>query len=278
MQMGKLAYIFPGQGSQFPGMAADLYSSNPDLFESANRILGFRISDLMFNGSEEDLRRTDVTQPAVFLHSLAMASGMRKPDMVAGHSLGEFSALTVAEVLNFEDALKLVRARAEAMQECCRKAEGTMAAIIGPDAGTVEKACEGSGVIAANYNCPTQTVISGAASGVAELCDRFRESGAIVCPLNVGGAFHTPLMGAASGKLAEAIEATEFKAPVCPVYQNVDASAETDPGRIKEKLLAQMTSPVRWSDTILRMRADGAEEFVEVGPGKTLTKLNKRIL
>lgn len=281
----KKAYIFPGQGAQFPGMAKDLYETNEKargLFEKANEILGFRITDIMFEGSEEDLKATKVTQPAIFLHSaiLALCSEDFHPDMVAGHSLGEFSALAAAGAMSFEDALRLVAVRANEMQKCCESVPGTMAAVLALPAETVEKVCnETDGiVIAANYNCDGQIVISGAKEAVEAACVKMKEAGAKrALPLAVGGAFHSPLMEPARIELGKAIEATPIVAPACPIYQNVTALPETDPERIKANLLAQLTSPVRWTQSVKAMLADGAESFTEMGPGTVLQGLVKRI-
>lgn len=281
----KKAYIFPGQGAQFPGMAKDLYETNEkarSLFEKANEILGFRITDIMFEGSEEDLKATKVTQPAIFLHSaiLALCSEDFQPDMVAGHSLGEFSALAAAGAMSFEDALRLVAVRANEMQKCCESVPGTMAAVLALPAETVEKVCnETDGIVtAANYNCDGQIVISGAKEAVEAACVKMKEAGAKrALPLAVGGAFHSPLMEPARIELGKAIEATPIVAPSCPVYQNVTALPETDPERIKANLLAQLTSPVRWTQSVKAMLADGAESFTEMGPGTVLQGLVKRI-
>lgn len=281
----KTAYVFPGQGSQFSGMAKDLYDSSTkarQLLEDANDILGFRITDIMFNGSDEELKATKVTQPAVFLHSVAAAAGIEDfaPDMVAGHSLGEFSALTAAGAMDFADALKLVYIRATEMQKCCESVPGTMAAVIGLDNETVERICASAGglVIAANYNCDGQVVISGEKEAVEGACALMKEAGARrALPLAVSGAFHSPLMEPARMELAKAIAATNFKSPVCPVYQNVTAEAETEPERIKDNLLAQLTSPVRWTQSVKNMLRDGADEFVELGPGAVLQGLIRRI-
>ncbi len=281
----KTAYVFPGQGSQFTGMAKDLYENSAkarQILEDANDILGFRITDIMFEGTDEQLKATKVTQPAVFLHSVAAAASIENfaPAMVAGHSLGEFSALTAAGAMDFADALKLVHIRATEMQKCCESVPGTMAAVIGLDNGTVERICasvEGL-VIAANYNCDGQVVISGEKDAVANACELMKEAGAKrALPLAVSGAFHSPLMEPARMELAKAIAATEFKSPVCPVYQNVTAEAETDPERIKDNLLAQLTSPVRWTQSVKNMLRDGAEEFIELGPGAVLQGLIRRI-
>lgn len=279
------SYVFPGQGAQKPGMGKDLYESNArakKLFEKANEILGYRITDIMFEGSEDDLKQTKVTQPAVFLHSVITALCMEdfKPDMVAGHSLGEFSALVAAGALSFEDGLRLVYARAMAMQACCEKVPGTMAAIINLPDETIEKVCsEIEGVVVpVNYNSPGQVVISGEVEAVKEACARLKEAGAKrALPLAVGGAYHSPLMEPARVELAAAIEKAEFKTPCCPIYQNVDAKPYTDPVEIKKNLLAQLTSPVRWTQTVINMINDGAEEFVECGPGTVLAGLIGRI-
>ena len=279
------AYVFPGQGAQKPGMGKDLYESNAqakDLFEKANEILEYRITDIMFDGSEDDLKQTKVTQPAVFLHSVITALCMEdfKPDMVAGHSLGEFSALVSAGALSFEDGLRLVYARAMAMQACCEKVPGTMAAIINLPDVTIEKVCsEIEGVVVpVNYNSPGQVVISGEVEAVKAACARLKEAGAKrALPLAVGGAYHSPLMEPARVELAAAIEKAEFKTPCCPIYQNVDAKPYTDPVEIKKNLLAQLTSPVCWTQTVINMINDGAEEFVECGPGTVLTGLIGRI-
>lgn len=276
----KTAYIFPGQGSQFPGMAKDLYPSRKELFEKANDILGFRITDIMFEGEADALKATKVTQPAIFIHSTILAMEQaQQPDMVAGHSLGEFSALVAAGALSFEDGLRLVAARAAAMQKCCEKVPGTMAAVIKLDDETIERICADiPGVVPANYNSPGQVVISGELSAVEEACAKLKEAGAkraLVLP--VSGAFHSPLMEPARVELAKAIEATPFKAPRCPIYQNVTASPTTDPGLIKENCLKQLTSPVRWTKTVQGMIADGAGRFVEIGPGSVLQGLVGRI-
>ncbi|MBD2722273.1 ACP S-malonyltransferase [Hymenobacter armeniacus] len=283
------AIVFPGQGSQFPGMARDLFDQSLDaraLLTQTNDLLGFSLTDIMFTGSEEDLRRTDVTQPAIFVHSVAqfVARPELQPGMTAGHSLGEFSALVAAGVLKFEDALPLVARRAQAMQAACEEQPGTMAAILGLDDAVVERICQeitggGSVVVAANYNCPGQLVISGSSEGVAKACEALKAAGAKrALPLPVGGAFHSPLMQSAAAALAEAIEKTTFHAAKCPVYQNVDALPHTDPAEIKANLLAQLTAPVRWTQLVQRMAADGATEFIECGPGKVLQGLVKKIV
>ncbi len=282
----KKAYVFPGQGSQFPGMAKELYDSNElarDMFHRANEILGFEITKIMFDGSEEDLKQTKVTQPAIFLHSVIQAAVMGdafQPDMVAGHSLGEFSALVATGGLSFEDGLRLVSTRALAMQEACEINPSTMAAILGLDDAVVEQACtEIDGVVvAANYNCPGQLVISGSNDAVDLACEKLTELGARrALKLPVGGAFHSPLMEPAREKLAGAIASTEFKLPRCPIYQNVSASAVVEPDEIKSNLLIQLTAPVRWTQTMQQMLADGATEVIEVGPGKVLQGLFKKI-
>lgn len=279
------AYIFPGQGSQFPGMAKDLYETSSlakDMMEKANEILGFRITDIMFNGTEEDLKQTKVTQPAIFLHSTVLAAtlGDFKPDMVAGHSLGEFSALVANKTLSFEDALRLVYARAMSMQKACEAQPSTMAAILGLEDEVVERICaETEGVVVpANYNCPGQLVISGSFPAVEAACEKMKEAGAkraLILP--VGGAFHSPLMEPAREELAAAIENTVFHAPICPVYQNVTASAVSDPLEIKKNLVAQLTGAVKWTQTAVQMLADGASSFTEVGPGKVLQGLVKKV-
>ena len=276
----KTAYIFPGQGSQFPGMAKDLYLSRKELFEKANEILGFRITDIMFEGEADALKATKVTQPAIFIHSTILAMEQaQQPDMVAGHSLGEFSALVAAGALSFEDGLRLVAARAAAMQKCCEKVPGTMAAVIKLEDSVIEDICAGiPGVVPANYNSPGQVVISGELSAVEKACALLKEAGAkraLVLP--VSGAFHSPLMEPARVELAKAIEATPFNSPRCPIYQNVTAAPTTDPEVIKENALKQLTSPVRWTQTVRNMIADGAARFVEIGPGTVLQGLVGRI-
>lgn len=279
------AYIFPGQGAQFVGMGKDLYE-NPkaaELFEKANEIIGFRISDIMFSGTDEELKRTNVTQPAIFLHSVILAKVLGddfKPNMVAGHSLGEFSALVAANALSFEDGFKLVIARANAMQKACEAQPSTMAAILGLSDEVVEKICGevDAVVVAANYNCPGQLVISGSIEGIDLACAKLTEAGAKrALKLNVGGAFHSPLMEPAKIELQAAIEATHFAEPICPVYQNVDAKPYTNPAQIKENLIKQLTGAVRWTQTVANMLADGANEFVEVGPGSVLQGLVKKV-
>lgn len=282
----KKAYIFPGQGSQFPGMAKDLYENNPlakEMLEKANSILGFRITDIMFSGTEEELKQTNVTQPAIFLHSVVLAATQGdsfKPDMVAGHSLGEFSALVANKTLSFEDALVLVSKRAMAMQKACETNPSTMAAVLGMDDAKVEEICASINdiVVAANYNCPGQLVISGTVSGVTKACELLKAAGAKrALLLPVGGGFHSPCMEPARVELEAAIKATNFKTPVCPVYQNVNAKPVSDPVEIQKNLIAQLTAPVRWTQTIQNMVADGATSFVEVGPGKVLQGLVKKI-
>lgn len=278
-------YMFPGQGAQFPGMAKELYETNPtarEMFDRANEILGFNITDIMFNGTAEELKQTKVTQPAIFLHSviLAKCSPDFKPDMVAGHSLGEFSALTAAGALDFEDGLRLVSIRAHAMQKACEAQPGTMAAILALSADKVEAICaEVDGVVVpANYNCEGQIVISGAVEAVTKASEMMKAAGARrALPLPVGGAFHSPLMQPAAEELAAGIESVTFNIPVCPVYQNVTALPSTDPAQIKKNLLAQLTAPVKWTQTILNMLADGATEFTESGPGKVLQGLVAKI-
>lgn len=280
------AYIFPGQGSQFPGMAKELYENDAqarEMFERANGILGFRITDIMFEGTAEHLKQTKVTQPAIFLHSviLAKCSPDFCPDMVAGHSLGEFSALVAAGALDFEDGLRLVSIRARAMQKACEANPGAMAAILALPADMVEAICaetEGT-VVPANYNCEGQIVISGSCDAVAAASEKMKAAGAKrALLLPVGGAFHSPLMQPAAEELAEGIASVEFRQPVCPVYQNVTALPTTDPAEIRRNLLAQLTAPVRWTQTVLNMAADGADEFVETGPGKVLQGLVSKIL
>jgi [acyl-carrier-protein] S-malonyltransferase len=280
------AYVFPGQGAQYVGMGKDVYNNNPmakELFEKANEILGFRITDLMFEGTDEDLKQTKVTQPAIFLHSVILAKTLGHsfhPEMAAGHSLGEFSALVAAEALSFEDGLKLVSKRAMAMQKACEIKPSTMAAIVGLDDTTVEEVCNDIDdiVVAANYNCPGQLVISGTFEGINKACDLLKEKGAKrALKLPVGGAFHSPLMEPARAELAEAINNTKFNIPVCPVYQNVDAKPQTDPENIKANLNLQLTSPVRWTQTVQNMVADGADHFTEIGPGKVLQGLTKKV-
>lgn len=280
------AYIFPGQGAQFVGMGQDLYNYNDEtrfLFEQANDILGFRITDVMFNGTDEDLKQTNVTQPAIFLHSVILAEALGSsfdPQMVAGHSLGEFSALVSAKALKFADGLRLVATRANAMQKACEIQPSIMAAILGVDDFTVEDICQRMSkvVVPANYNCPGQLVISGSVEGVDKACELLLEAGAKrALKLNVGGAFHSPLMEAAKVELQAAIEAVEISEPVCPVYQNIDAKPYTDPGQIKQNLIEQLTGPVRWTQTVLRMIDDGATSFTEVGPGNVLQGLVKKV-
>lgn len=282
----KRAYVFPGQGAQFVGMGKDLYEAYPqakEMFEKANDILGFRITDLMFAGTDEDLKQTKVTQPAVFLHSVILAACLPdfKPDMVGGHSLGEFSALVANKALNFEDALVLVSKRANAMQKACEMNPSTMAAIIGLEDAKIEEICagiQGEVVVPANYNSPGQLVISGSMKGIELACEACKAAGAKrALPLKVGGAFHSPLMEPARLELAQAIESTQFHMPVCPVYQNVNAKPFTDPADIKANLVAQLTSPVRWTAIVRNMVADGATEMIEVGPGTVLQGLAKKI-
>lgn len=284
------AYVFPGQGAQFSGMGKDLYEQSAtarQLFDEANAVLGFPITDIMFGGSDDELRQTRVTQPAVFLHSVISAlcqEGEFAPAMVAGHSLGEFSALVAAGALSFADGVRLVSARATAMQKACELQPSTMAAIIGLDDATIEQICsevnaEGTTVVAANYNCPGQVVISGSMEGIQTACERLKAAGARrALPLSVSGAFHSPLMEPARQELQQAIEQAPFHTPLCPIYQNVDALPHTDPAEIKSNLVAQLTSPVRWTQTVLHMAADGADEFVECGPGTVLTGLIKKIM
>ena len=285
--MDMKAFVFPGQGAQFTGMGKDLYESNPlarELFDRADEILGYRITGIMFEGSAEELKQTKVTQPAIFLHSVISALCMGdqfKPDMAAGHSLGEFSALTACRCLSFEDGLRLVYARAMAMQKCCETVPGTMAAVLALPDRTIEDICsatEGT-VVAANYNCPGQVVISGETEAVQKAGESLKEAGAKrVLPLQVGGAFHSPLMEPARAELAQMIEKTAFHTPVCPIYQNVDGLSHTDPEEIKANLLSQLTSPVRWTDSVRKMAADGMTEYIECGPGKVLTGLIGKIL
>ena len=280
------AYVFPGQGAQFTGMGKELYENSPlakELFEKANDILGFRITDIMFEGTAEQLKETKVTQPAVFLHSVILAKTLGndfKPEMVAGHSLGEFSALVAAGALTFEDGLKLVSQRAMAMQKACEITPSTMAAVLGLDDKVVEDICEQTEgvVVAANYNCPGQLVISGETSAVEIACEALKAAGAKrALLLPVGGAFHSPMMEPAREELAAAIEKTDFSAPVCPVYQNVPATAVKDPAEIKQNLIIQLTAPVKWTQSVQNMIADGATLFTEVGPGNVLQGLVKKI-
>lgn len=282
----KKAYVFPGQGAQFVGMGKDLYESSPlakELFEKANEILGYKITDLMFEGTDEDLKQTKVTQPAIFLHSVILAKTLGdkfKPDMTAGHSLGEFSALVAAGALSFEDGLKLVYARALTMQKACEIEPSTMAAIIALPDEKVEEICNSIDdvVVPANYNCPGQIVISGSISGIDKACELMKEAGAKrALPLKVGGAFHSPLMEPARVELSQAIESTKFSIPVCPVYQNVSTTGETEPETIKANLISQLTSPVKWTQSVQNMIADGANDFVELGPGKVLQGLISKI-
>lgn len=279
----KHAYVFPGQGAQFSGMGKDLYENNPSakaLFDKANEILGFNITDIMFSGTADELKQTKVTQPAVFLHSVILAKVLGiKPDAVAGHSLGEFSALVAAEALSFEDGLRLVAKRAMAMQQCCEQQPGGMAAILSMEDSVVEQICsEIDGVVvAANYNCPGQLVISGADEAVDAACVKLKEAGAKrALRLPVGGAFHSPLMEAARAELAQAIDEVEFHDPVCPIYQNVDAQPHTSAEEIKSNLIAQLTAPVRWTQIVKNMIADGVNEYTELGPGNVLQGLIKK--
>ncbi|MEI6277462.1 MAG: ACP S-malonyltransferase [Prolixibacteraceae bacterium] len=280
------AYVFPGQGAQFIGMGKDLYDQSPEakaLFEKANAILGFSITDIMFSGTDEELKQTRVTQPAIFLHSVLLAKTMGdgfRPEMVAGHSLGEFSALVAADALSFEDGLLLVSKRALAMQKACEAEPSTMAAILGVEDAVVEQVCAEieEVVVPANYNCPGQLVISGSIEGVEKACVRLTELGAKrALRLNVGGAFHSPLMEPARTELAEAINSTVFQIPVCPVYQNVNAAPVSDPELIKANLIAQLTAPVKWTQTVINMLADGADSFTEVGPGSALQGMIKKV-
>ncbi len=285
----KNALIFPGQGSQFPGMGKDLYESNEEaklMFEKANEILGFKITDIMFSGSEEDLKQTKVTQPAIFLHSVILFETLKelqKPDMVAGHSLGEFSSLVANRTLGFEDALRLVSERASAMQKACELVPSTMAAVLNLDDAVVEEICAevsdaGEIVVAANYNCPGQLVISGSIKGIDMACEKMKAAGAKrALVLSVGGAFHSPFMEPAREQLAKAIHSTQFHRPTCPVYQNVNAMPVSDPAEIRDNLIRQLTAPVRWTQTIRNMVSNGAGQFIEVGPGKVLQGLVKKI-
>lgn len=280
------AYVFPGQGAQFVGMGKDLYENSAlakEMFEKANEILGFRITDLMFAGTDEDLKQTKVTQPAIFLHSVILAKVLGsefKPEMVAGHSLGEFSALVAAGAISFEDGVRLVSARAKAMQKACEKEPSTMAAILGLEDEKVEEICKSIDeiVVPANYNCPSQIVISGSIKGIDMACEKLSAAGAKrALKLMVGGAFHSPLMEPARVELEEAINKTNFQKPICPIYQNVNASKVTEPDQIKKNLVAQLTAPVRWTQTVKNMLADGATNFVELGPGSVLQGLIKKV-
>ena len=281
------AYVFPGQGAQFPGMGKNLYEQDNQaqkMFEQANEMLGFRITDVMFDGTDEDLKQTKVTQPAIFLHSVILARTLGddfQPDMVAGHSLGEFSALVCAQALTFESGLVLVSQRAQAMQQACEQTPSTMAAVIGLPDETVEKVCAGitnDVVVCANYNCPGQVVISGTVTGIERACELLLAAGAKrALKLNVGGAFHSPLMEQARARLAAAIQSTTVNTPICPIYQNVNAKAEIDADVIKQNLIAQLTSPVRWTQSIQHMIDDGATHFTELGPGNVLRGLIKKI-
>lgn len=279
------AFVFPGQGAQFPGMGKDLYENSPlakELFDKANEILGFNITEIMFEGTVDDLKQTKVTQPAIFLHSVILAKTQKEfaPEMVAGHSLGEFSALVANGALTFEDGLKLVSQRAQAMQKACELQPSTMAAIVGLDDATVEEVCASIDdvVVAANYNCPGQLVISGSIEGIDKACEVLTEKGAKrALKLVVGGAFHSPLMEPAREELAAAIEATTISTPICPVYQNVNAQPVSDPAVIKENLIAQLTAPVKWTQTVENMLKDGATSFTEIGPGKVLQGLIKKV-
>ena len=281
----KIAYLFPGQGAQYPGMGKDMYDQSEQaraMFDQANDILGFCITDIMFSGTEDDLKQTKVTQPAIFLHSVIMAAMMGdnfRPDMAAGHSLGEFSALVSCKALSFEDGLRLVSKRARAMQKACETEPSTMAAVLGLDDNTVEEICRSIDgvVVTANYNCPGQLVISGTVAAVNDACEKLKIAGAKrALRLPVGGAFHSPLMESAHTALEQAINETVFAHPICPVYQNVTAQAVTDPAQIKENLIAQLTAPVRWTQSVLNMIAAGATDFIEVGPGKVLQGLVKK--